>query len=285
MSTSVSFLSEPQYGKSLVLFVLSPPGIPFDATEIARNLYGKREVTIDPITLPGLAPKNGFRFSDITLHWPDFLGLAFEHSDNALFYVPGKKKFQEIRRESLLQQNPDLYAFSFFRFHCPSYVAPAPEEEVRTPATASHTDEPAAATDRLRSTRDALSALLEAGWSANAVAKTSGINPITIGNLRHDRQKSVTARVHDALLTLRKDFDAGTVALPTRKKNGSVQTKAASAATHPAPAPKPVRDTAASHAEPRYVAVDAARLDALLARLVDTFTDAVSELERMKKLI
>jgi hypothetical protein len=282
MSTSVSFLTDPQYGKTLVLFVLSPPGIPFDPAEIARNLYGKREVSIDPITLPGLAPKNAFRFSDIALHWPDFLGLAFEHSDHALFYVPGKKKFQEIRRESLLQQNPDLYSFSFFRLHCATYETPVTTEET-VRAEAAHMAAPTTAPDNLlRSAREALGALLDAGWSANAVAKTSGINPITIGNLRHDRQKSVTARVHDALLSLQKEFEAGTVALPTRKKKGAAAKTSSGTAARTA---TPAGNGRSAPAEPRYVSVNADRLDDLLARLVATFTDAVEELERMKKLI
>ena len=286
MSTSISFLRDPSYGSTLVLFVLSPPGIPFDTEEIGRNLYGKRPFTMDAITLPGMSPKNGFRFNDIALHWPDFLALAFQHCDHALFFIPGKQRFQEIRRESLLQQNPDLYAFSFYRITCESYVPEPAEEQPAARASApgpAHGNADGKA--RFAEARKVLLTLIDAGWSANAVAKATDINPMTIGNIRNEKQDSVSQRVHDALLRLNADVAAGT-ATPTdgRRRNGAKSASVKPATTKPPTTAAPPSVNAAG-SEARYVAVDAALLDDLLARLMTTFTGAIEDLEQMKKLI
>lgn len=288
MPTSISFLREPDYGTSVVLFVLSPPGIKFDPKEIGKNLYGKLDFDVEAITVPGLAARSGFRFSEVPLHWPDFLELAFHHADRTLFFIPGKQRFQEIKKESLLQQNPDLYAFAFYRFTCEEYIPEKSEEKRETaPAAASlqtrDASDATAATpaQRMTSARKALDALLAAGWSANAVSKVSGLNPVTVGSIRNGKQDTVSERVHDMLLRLEADFTSGKVEKPERRTRGSAKAPATAAGVRSTAAPR----TEAAAQETRYVAVDAAKLEDLLDRLIITFSSAIEDLAKMRKML
>ena len=327
MPTTLSFLRDPDYGASVMLFVLSPAGVTYEAKEIGRNLYGKRDFEIEPITIPGLAPRNGFRFSEIPVHWTDFLALSFSHADHALFYIPGKKKFQEISKEGLLQQNPDLYSFSFYRFSCEDYVPEAREEErIKTaphsvaspPATVADSNASTGGTavlaqpdrravartenpgDQLREAQDALKSLIDAGWSANAISRVTGISPITLGSIRKGSQGTVSDRVHDTLVQLDADFASGKVGNPSRGKgvasgasqsaSGTKRTESTAGASrtavsdggsrYSAPAPKDAERRGAGDT-PRYIAVDAGKLESLLNRLITTFSDAIDDLRKL----
>jgi|GEM_PF-2367533 len=336
MPTTISFLRNPDYGTSVVLFLLSPAGLTFDAKEIGRNLYGRHDYEIEAITIPGLAPRNRFRFSEIPVHWTDFLELSFSHADHALFYIPGKQRFQEISKESLLQQNPDLYSFSFYRFTCEDYVPEKREEErieaaargvAPPPATVADANAKPADTasggiiaekvDRSGSnngqehqTRDAeaqllraqeaLHSLIDAGWSANAVSRVTGISPITLGSIRKKKQSTVSDRVHDTLMQLKADFTSGKVGKPSRKKQitgfssqsasekaraksptGAVRTSALDSGSRTSRTSAGDHGRRSSDAAPRYIAVDADKLASFLDRLITTFSDAINDLRSL----
>lgn len=132
MPSSIQFLRDPRYTDTVVLFILSPAGVQYSLPELGRNLFGNGKWEDEVLIIDGLAPRAGFRYTDISLHWTDFLDLAFRHIDHALFYVPHKEVFKEIRKDSLLPQNPDLYSFSFYRFTCEArkgMVLPPPQVE------------------------------------------------------------------------------------------------------------------------------------------------------------
>lgn len=132
MPSRIQFLREPRYTDTVLLFILAPAGVSYRSSEIGRNLFGSESWEEEALIVDGLASRPVFRFSDIGLQWEDFLDLAFRHSDHALFYLPDKQTFAEIRKEILVPQNPDLYSFSFHRFTCEArrgMVLPPPVEE------------------------------------------------------------------------------------------------------------------------------------------------------------
>lgn len=289
MPSTISFLSDPKYGKSVVLFMLSPAGVLVDTSVIGKNLYGRLSFEAEPITIPGLAPRNGFRFSEIAVHWADFLEFSFSHADHVLIFVPGKQKYLEITKERLLEQNPDLYSFWFYRITCEEYVAEEPEsaysltqasipESASGPALAPASTSASVPThDRLQDVQDALSALNDAGWSYNAIAKASVVNAVTIYNIKSGKQSTVSDRVYEAIIQLKSDFDAGRVEKPTRKR------RAASRLTKSSTKQRKKTDKPAQKpSEPRYVAVDAQKLDDLIDLLIHTLQEGVDELEKMK---
>ncbi|MBR9975077.1 MAG: hypothetical protein KFF77_05815 [Bacteroidetes bacterium] len=132
MPSSIQFLRDPRYTDTVIMFILAPAGVNYSIPELGKNLFGNERWDQEHLIIDGLSPKPVFRYTDISLHWTDFLDLAFRHIDHALFYVPHKDTFKEIRKESLLPQNPDLYSFSFFRFSCEArkgLVLPPQQEE------------------------------------------------------------------------------------------------------------------------------------------------------------
>ncbi len=324
MNTTIQFLRDPKYQDTVVLFVLAPAGMQFDSTEVGKNLFGTDSWTHEPLLIDGLAPKSTFRYSDISFHWTDFLDLAFRHVDHTLFYIPHKNTLKEIGKESLIQQNPDLYSFSFHKFHCearkgivhsqtedPHFadIARARERLAKAPAgeTFTRVKEPVRATppagkkkdmrsaaDKLIETRSTLHALLDTGWSANAISKTTGITAMTISSIRNGKSSQVSTRVHTAIVKMKADADAGRIA-PKQRRAAGVNTPAASAAEAPAARNTPTTADAAKNAEQgsdkggllksHYVAVDSAKLEALIDRLSNMFVDAISDLREIRRQI
>lgn len=288
MPTTISFFKDPDYGKSVVLFVLSPAGISIDTSDIGNNLFGKLDFEVKDITVPEFAPRSGFRFSEISLLWNDFLDISFSHADHVLVFVPGKHRFQEISKESVLQQNPDLYSFSFFRFTCEEYtgvepepaltsssdIPPAPTPVLAPASTPAQTLDPtpAPASERLKDVQNVLKMLNGEGWSINAIATASGINAVTIYNIKGGRQSTVSDRVFDAITQLKEDFEAGRIGKPTRKtRTATPKHKSSPAGQKSAPIPP----------ASLYVAVDAQKLDDLLSRLIGTLQGAIDDLKEL----
>ncbi|MBE0645978.1 MAG: hypothetical protein IH600_17990 [Bacteroidetes bacterium] len=325
MNTTIQFLYDPKYQDSVILFVLAPAGIQYDTAEIGKNLFGSDKWVHEALLIDRLAPKETFRYSDISFHWTDFLDLAFRHVDHALFYVPHKNTFKEIGKESLIGQNPDLYSFSFHKFVCearkgmvqppaeavpPAILQPTavPKSALKTkPAerpAASTTAVPVSAADKLQEARAALLDLIDGGWSANAVANVTGITAMTIGSIRNGKSTQASARVHAAIMQMKADADAGRI---TPAKRGKIAAQPAAAIpTRPAApenqagerstrdrAPAPVKSPPASSRTTQaqnlrnntYVAVDAEKLEAMIARLSTLFSEAISDLQEIRRQI
>ncbi|MFZ1729616.1 MAG: hypothetical protein WBQ23_08360 [Bacteroidota bacterium] len=329
MNTTIQFLRDPKYQDTVILFILAPAGIQYEPSEIGKNLFGNDSWTYEPLLIDGLAPKATFRYSDISFHWTDFLDLAFRHVDHGLFYVPHKKTFKEIGKESLLQQNPDLYSFSFHKFVCESRKGLPQPPTKETPvfalsgaslqaaepsngssenAAGKYESDSATAADsrsaaeKLIETRATLQALLDTGWSANAVSKNTGITAMTIGSIKNGKSAQVSSRVYSAIMKMRTDADAGRIAPKSRGTAGAAaadrgQVNPASSAqtNRPAAYPPPSRTTgsAASAASEetgsllknQYVAVDARQLEAMIDRLSKLFTDAIGDLKEIRRQV
>jgi hypothetical protein len=331
MPSTIQFLRDPRYTDTVVLFILSPAGVQYAVKDIGHNLFGSDDWIEETLLIDGLSPKAGFRYSDISFHWTDFLDLAFRHVDHALFYVPHKSTFKEIRKESLLQQNPDLYTFSFRKFYCEArkgMILPAPEVEtpifpmplpappmsksiagskplagsksiagskptlaqkpLKTPVISS------APANILKEGRATLHALLASGWSANAVAKQTGITAMTIGSIKNGKSSQMSGRVHDAIMRMKADADAGRITPASRKAQNAVDVPRASTS----PSAKN-RTSVHSHSinkqrpgaaddvlvSESFIAVDAQQLITLLDHLGSIFTDSVEELQEIRSML
>ena len=74
--------------------------------------------------------------------------------------------------------------------------------------------------DKVAQTMNTLKILIEKGWTASAIAKESGINPLTIGNIKNGKSKGISDRVFSSIYGLRENFEAGKVEMPVRKRRG-----------------------------------------------------------------
>lgn len=307
MPSTIQFLRDPRYTDTVILFILSPAGVQYAVKDIGHNLFGSEEWIEEPLVIDGLSPKPGFRYSDISFHWTDFLDLAFRHVDHALFYIPHKSTFKEIRKESLLQQNPDLYSFSFRRFYCEArkgMVLPPLEEEkpmFPLPVSSAQAKKPATApvalsipADILHQGRATLHALLASGWSANAVAKQTGITAMTIGSIKNGKSTQMSGRVYDAIMRMKADADAGRIAPASRKTPNAVDVPHPST-SRSAKKPASVHSRSLDERKRRaaddmlvsdsFIAVDAAQLTTLLDRLGSVFDDGVKELREIRFML
>jgi len=270
MAASVHFLNDPEFKNSIILFILSPPGITYDYADIGRSLFGKTEWRAEAILVPGLADRNGFRFSDIPVHWEDFLALSFRSADHALLYIPGKKSFHEVTKAHLLQQNPDMFSFSFYRF------------QINTPTTKANSD---MATDKLAKATGVLNDLLAAGWSGAAVSKVSGINQVTIGSIKNGKSSRISDKVYSKIMALKDSpAPAGTRArkAPT---SAAEKTVAAPAKKKSAAKKQPASPVSGSMINPNYVPVDIVQLRGVVDSLIGQFESALEELQNIKKQI
>lgn len=211
MPSSIQFLRDPRYTNTVILFILAPAGVNYSVPELGKNLFGNEQWEEERLIIDGLSPKPAFRYTDISLHWTDFLDLAFRHIDHALFYVPHKETFKEIRKESLLPQNPDLYSFSFFRFDCEArkgLVLPPPQVEpvlrpIVPPAPKAEPARPAApvSTDTVE---EPIAPVRRASRRGNATSGEQGVDTLLDAKLVSiDAEK--LARLFDRLGTLYAD--------------------------------------------------------------------------------
>jgi hypothetical protein len=324
MNTTIQFLRDPKYQDTVVLFILAPAGIQYDSSDIGKNLFGSDPWTHEALLIDGLAPKARFRYSDISFHWTDFLDLAFRHVDHGLFYVPHKRTFKEIGKESLVKQNPDLYSFSLLKFICASRkgLAQLPTgetpvyaisggvrraaEPTKGPAVSKIGDfeqrgtsrmpanDPRSAADKLIETRLTLQSLLDAGWSANAVSKTTGITAMTIGSIKNGKSTQVSSRVYSAIRQMKANADAGRISPKSRGTSGIIKTDTAVArqpvransqkTVSSLPAPEPDGKTE-SLLKSQYVAVNGRQLKAMIDRLSILFVEAIDDLREIRRQI
>jgi hypothetical protein len=271
MPTTVNLLSEPDYGNTLFLFVLSPPGVKYDHTDIGKNLYGKKGWSAESLLIPGLAKKNGFRFIDIPLLWHDFLALAFQSTDHALLFIPGKQSFHEVTKEHLLPQNPDMFSFSFYKFHCDTHR----QEEA-----------PVMAIGKLAEATHVLQSLLASGWSGAAISKVSGINQVTIGSIKNEKSSRISDKVYAKIMALKDTKNpAGTRTTKSTSVAAPMPAVKSEKSKKPGPKKKVAVPTSGSFINPNYVPVDIVQLRGVIDSLIAQFDGALQELQHIKKQI
>ena len=143
--------------------------------------------------------------------------------------------------------------------------------------------------------------LLDSGWTATAISKESGVNQITLGNIKNRKAQRITDKVYQRIADLKAKVDAGRVEPPKRRRKTTSKMVAktpAAAATEKTPGRKPVPRLGARGPKPagrkgsqeasgmintNYVPVDISQLQGVIDRLIDNFSGAIEELESIKK--
>lgn len=157
--------------------------------------------------------------------------------------------------------------------------------------------------NKLSLTMQQLEEMIARGWSAAAIAKLSGVNQITVGNIKNGKASRVTDKVHDKIAGLKARIDAGQVEMPRRGRKPVTESITASAekktaktvkreskspgttAPRPATALRTKTDTAEDFSgmiNRQYVPVDITKLQGMIDQLIARFTDAANELEAIK---
>lgn len=146
--------------------------------------------------------------------------------------------------------------------------------------------------------------MLDNGWTAAAISKASGVNQITLGNIKNRKATRITDKVYQRIAEMKAKVDAGQLEPPKRgrKSASKMVTKTPAAAASrsksvekpdekPAPrpgarGPKPAPRAAKSSEgmiNTNYVPVDIRQLQGVIDRLIDNFSAAITELESIKK--
>lgn len=142
--------------------------------------------------------------------------------------------------------------------------------------------------DRITVISRTLQEMIDAGWTAAAIAKQSDVNQITVGNLKNGKGSRVTDKVFDKIMALKHQFDAGEIDAPTRKRKGANSSSAPS--VKPRVTAERGKNVSAAQApsdfrgmiNTQYVPVDVERLLGMIDALISRFSGAIDELESIK---
>jgi transcriptional regulator with XRE-family HTH domain len=75
--------------------------------------------------------------------------------------------------------------------------------------------------DRLTMTIRLLEEMISQGWTAAAIAKGSGVNQITVGNIKNRKASRVTEKVYDKIAAFKQRIDAGLEEKPKRGRKAA----------------------------------------------------------------
>lgn len=153
------------------------------------------------------------------------------------------------------------------------------------------------AQDKLELVTQHIMHLLEQGWTVAAISRESGVNQITLGNIKNKKPSRVTDKVYQRIADFRARVDQGAMTPPARgRKAGSAAAQKSAAAkpaarpSSPSPTPgvkqKSGRTGAAAQTgsiiNTNYVPVNAAQLQGVIDRLIENFSAAIAELESIR---
>lgn len=143
--------------------------------------------------------------------------------------------------------------------------------------------------------------MLAKGWTVTAISKNSGVNQITLGNIKNQKAQRITDKVYQRIADLKAKVDAGQVEPPKRGRKPASKMVAktpAAEASAKKPGRKPVARPGARGPKPagrtssrdatgmintNYVPVDISQLQGVIDRLIENFSGAINELENIKK--
>ncbi len=156
------------------------------------------------------------------------------------------------------------------------------------------------AQDKLELVTKHLSDLLDVGWTVAALSRESGVNQITLGNIKNRKATRVTDKVYQRIADCKARIDAGNVPLPGRgrkttgksaagKHDAPASPSVSATADRPAPKAPAKKSSPAKHHDGMinndYVPVNVAQLQGVIDRLIENFAGAIAELESIKKQI
>jgi hypothetical protein len=276
------------------VLVVAPAGASCDPDDLGAALFGNaewervhpplqnRELKHIPRYLVG-APS--FTFEHIAGTWHEFLDSVYDSVNLVLFYSGLGEQYYEVPRDNLELRRPEHYTFSLFQF--------------RKLIPHSLKEDSDMADEKVTKVMDAVRSLLSAGWTASAISNASGVNPITIGNIKNGKAQRVTSGVYNKLMDVKNKADQSLIAPPARGRKPAAAAKPAPKAkpgpkpkAKPGPKPKgrPGRKPGVKSASPassiintNYVPVDVTQLQAAIDSMIKNFSGAIKDLEGIKK--
>ena len=201
----IIFSGDPIFGDTVKLLVLSPPGIPYNTDALGEHFYGignwhfndppMKERT--PLQVPAeLLSTPLFRYSSVGLEWEDFLNDVYDSVDFVLYFNNETRHMHEVSLVGLLERSPANFAFSFFDISRNKPLNARRRSMIE---------------DKVALAVQTLGTLLGDGWSVAAIAKGSGINQITLHNIKNRKATRITDKVYDKLDEFRRKAAAGEV--------------------------------------------------------------------------
>ncbi len=147
-----------------------------------------------------------------------------------------------------------------------------------------------------------LQEMMAQGWTAAAISRESGVNQITIGNIKNGKASRVTDKVYRKIADLKERVDGGKLSAgkPGRKAGSAAvagnegATRAAGrTAEQPGRAKQPVKARQRAKnpdaldvqgmIRTDYVPVDIGQLQGLIDGLIARFAGAIEELEQIRE--
>jgi hypothetical protein len=137
--------------------------------------------------------------------------------------------------------------------------------------------------------------MLGAGWSASAISKESGVNQITLSNIKNNKASRLTDKVFDRLRDFKSKVDAGEI-VKAPSKNASTPSAGVAPKKAKRTATKSRKATAGNKADARpaadsslintnYVPVDIVKLQTVIDGLIANFSDAIEEMKNIRRMI
>jgi hypothetical protein len=282
----ILFSGEPMFGDDIKILVISPPGFLFKAPVLGDHFYGHGDWHFTDPPLRSRAPAGVpadllttplFRFNAVGMEWERFLHAVYDSMDFVLFMNTETGQLQEVSQSTLATRNPDHFAFTFIditRNHISSErTAPMPENNFATAAKF-------------------LSALLADGWSVAAISRETGVNQITLGNIKNGKAGRISDRVFGLIEGFHSRAMAGELTKPSRGRGpATATTKTVSPRAAKTPAVAAVKGAPLASAattsliNPNYVSVDITQLQSVVDRLIENFSDAISELQSIRSML
>lgn len=282
----ILFSGEPMFGDDIKILVISPPGVLFKAPELGDHFYGPGAWHFTDPPLRSRPPRGVpdelfstplFRFNAVGLEWDSFLAAVYDSMDFVLFMNPETSQLLEVSQSALAERHPDQYAFTFID------ITRNPLSTERVSPMAENTIENAVSM---------LTALLASGWNVAAISRETGINQITLGNIKNGKAGRVSDRVFGLLEDVHTRAIAGDLEKPSRGRGPAAGSKKSAAPrTARTAAPAPVKGATAAPASvsslinPNYVSVDITQLQSVVDRLIENFSDAIAELQTIRSMI
>ncbi len=274
----IIFSGDPLFGDDVKLLVLSPAGVRYDAQQLGDHFYGSG--TWDFVTPPmrRRAPRRVpqellatplFRFPSVGMEWSDFLEDIYDSVDFVLFLNHETGQLHEVSQASLTERRPENFAFTFFDISRKQHL---------------NARRNIMGDDKLGAAAGILAALMADGWSVAAIAKESGVNQITLGNIKNRKAGRITDKVFERIEAFRERAASGDVQKPSRGRSSAP----AAAQTRKTAAPvkkAQVAQSSMSLINTDYVSVDITQLQSVIDRLIGNFSDAISELESIRGML
>ena len=79
--------------------------------------------------------------------------------------------------------------------------------------------------DKLELVTKHLQDLIDGGWTVAAISRESGVNQITLGNIKNKKATRVTDKVYQRIADCKARIDAGKVPPPSRSSKASASSK------------------------------------------------------------